>query len=68
MAAHPFYSAKAMRDNLLIGDAAEVIEKLKKIEALGYDEFSFWIDSGMSFQRKRDGLRRLIDDVMPAFA
>ena len=68
MAAHPFYSAKAMRDNLLIGDAAEVIEKLKKIEALGYDEFSFWIDSGMSFARKRDGLRRLIDDVMPAFA
>jgi alkanesulfonate monooxygenase SsuD/methylene tetrahydromethanopterin reductase-like flavin-dependent oxidoreductase (luciferase family) len=68
MAAHPFYSAKAMRDNLLIGDAAEVIEKLKKIEALGYDEFSFWIDSGMSFARKRDGLRRLIDDVMPTFA
>jgi alkanesulfonate monooxygenase SsuD/methylene tetrahydromethanopterin reductase-like flavin-dependent oxidoreductase (luciferase family) len=68
MAAHPFYSVKAMRENLLIGDAAEVIEKLKKIEALGYDEFSFWIDSGMSFQRKRDGLRRLIDDVMPAFA
>ena len=31
MAAHPFYSAKAMRENLLIGDTAEVIEKLKKI-------------------------------------
>ena len=68
IAAHPFYTPQAMRENLLIGDAAEVIEKLKKIEALGYDEFSFWIDSGMSFARKRDGLRRLIDDVMPAFA
>jgi alkanesulfonate monooxygenase SsuD/methylene tetrahydromethanopterin reductase-like flavin-dependent oxidoreductase (luciferase family) len=33
MDAHPFYSAKAMRENLLIGDAAEVIEKLKKMGA-----------------------------------
>jgi hypothetical protein len=57
-----------MRDNLLIGDAAEVIEKLKKIEALGYDEFSLWIDSGQSFDRKRDSLKRFIEDVMPAFA
>ena len=68
IAAHPFYTPQAMRENLLIGDAAEVIEKLKKIEALGYDEFSLWIDSGMSFERKRDSLKRFIEDVMPAFA
>ena len=41
---------------------------LKAIEALGYDEFSLWIDSGMSFERKRDSLKRFIEDVMPAFA
>ncbi len=68
IAAHPFYSPQAMRENLLIGDAAEVIEKLRRIEALGYDEFSLWIDSGMSFQRKKASLERLIRDVMPAFA
>lgn len=68
MAAHPFYSPQAMRENLLIGEAPEVIERLRKIEALGYDEFSLWIDSGMSFARKRDSLRRFIEDVMPAFA
>jgi len=34
---------------------------------LGYDEFSFWIDSGMSFDRKKASLQRFINDVMPAF-
>ncbi len=68
IAAHPFYTAEVMRQNLLIGEAGEVIDRLKAIEALGYDEFSLWIDSGMSFARKRDSLKRFIEDVMPAFA
>jgi flavin-dependent trigonelline monooxygenase, oxygenase component len=68
IAAHPFYSPQGMRENLLIGEAAEVIEKLRRIEALGYDEFSLWIDSGMSFQRKKASLERFIRDVMAAFA
>ena len=68
IAAHPFYSPEVMRDNLLIGEAPEVVDRLKKIEALGYDEFSLWIDSGMSFARKRASLERFIADVMPAFA
>jgi len=68
IAANPTYSPEAMRKNLLIGEKGEVIDRLKLVEALGYDEFSLWIDSGMSFERKRDSLRRLIEDVMPAFA
>lgn len=68
VAAHPFYSPAAMRRNNIVGEAPEVIERIKAYEALGYDEFSFWIDSGMSFERKRASLRRFLDDVMPAFA
>lgn len=68
IAAHPFYSPQLMRQNLLIGEVPEVIDRLHAIKALGYDEFSLWIDSGMSFARKRDSLRRFIDQVMPAFA
>ena len=45
-----------------------MIARLKHYEALGYDEYSFWIDTGMSFERKRQSLRRFIADVMPAFA
>ncbi|MFD1880614.1 LLM class flavin-dependent oxidoreductase [Paracoccus pacificus] len=64
---HPFYSPEAMRKNQIVGEAPEVIDRIKSYEALGYDEFSFWIDSGMSFERKRASLERFIRDVMPAF-
>lgn len=68
IAAHPFYSAQAMRRNQIIGPPDEVIARLKTYAELGYDEFSFWIDTGMSFARKKASLKRLIRDVMPAFA
>jgi flavin-dependent trigonelline monooxygenase, oxygenase component len=68
IAGHPIYSAAAMRKNQIIGEPTEVIARLKGYEALGYDEFSFWIDTGMSFARKKASLQRLIQDVMPAFA
>lgn len=67
VAAHPFYSPAAMRRNNIVGRAGEVIERIRAYEAMGYDEFSFWIDSGMSFQRKRASLARFIRDVVPAF-
>lgn len=53
--------------DLTVGTAQEVIDRIKRYEDLGYDEFSFWIDSGMSHQRKKDSLERFINDVMPAF-
>ena len=68
IAAHPFYSPEAMRANNVIGPASEVIERLKRYEEMGYDEYSFWIDTGMSFERKKASLERFIRDVMPAFA
>ena len=41
-----------MRKNQIMGEPDEVISRIKSYEALGYDEFSFWIDTGMSFARK----------------
>lgn len=67
IASHPFYTAEVMRKNMPIGPAAQVIERLKNYEAMGYDEFSFWIDTGMSFERKKASLERMINEVMPAF-
>ncbi|OOR89622.1 monooxygenase [Moraxella caviae] len=66
--ANTYYSAKAMRENKVIGQADEVIARIKKYEAMGYDEYSMWIDSGMSFERKKASLERMIHEVMPAFA
>ncbi len=67
MAAMTLYAPQAMRANNVVGDPDTVIQRLKQVEALGYDEFSFWIDSSMPFERKRDSLQRFIRHVMPAF-
>lgn len=68
IAAHPFYTPENMiRDNV-IATADQAIDRIKGYEALGYDEYSFWIDSGMSYERKKASLERFIKDVMPAFA
>ena len=68
LAANPAYSPAVIRKNAVVGTAAEVIARLRHCEALGYDEYSMWIDTGMSFERKRQSLQRFIEDVMPAFA
>lgn len=67
IAAHPFYSPEAMMRDLVIGTPDQVIDRLRGYAALGYDEYSFWIDSSMSFERKKASLERFIKDVMPAF-
>ncbi|UTS81038.1 LLM class flavin-dependent oxidoreductase [Phaeobacter piscinae] len=66
--AHPFYSPEAMLRDNVIATAEDAIDRIRGYEALGYDEYSFWIDSGMSFERKKASLERFIRDVMPAFA
>ncbi|GGA21952.1 LLM class flavin-dependent oxidoreductase [Neptunicoccus cionae] len=68
MAANTMMSPENMQRDLTIGTAQEVIDQIKRYEDLGYDEYAFWIDSGMDFARKRASLARFIDDVMPAFA
>lgn len=67
ISAHPFYTPENMARDLVIGTAGTVIDRLRKTEALGYDEYSFWIDSSMTFERKKASLERFITDVMPAF-
>lgn len=66
--ANEMMSPANIRRDLTVGTAREVIDRIRRYEDLGYDEFSFWIDSGMSIERKRDSLTRFIEDVMPAFA
>lgn len=67
IAANPNYSPAMMRQNHIVGEAPEVISRIKGYEAMGYDEFSIWIDSGMSFARKKASLERFVADVLPAF-
>ncbi|WP_206446947.1 hypothetical protein [Agrococcus sp. KRD186] len=52
----------------MIGTSAEAIERLRHYEALGVDEFSFWIDNSMSHGEKAASLRLFIDEVVPTFS
>ncbi|MBX2882083.1 MAG: LLM class flavin-dependent oxidoreductase [Granulosicoccus sp.] len=61
-------SAENLFRDLTMGTVPEVIDQIKRYEDLGYDEYSFWIDSGMNYERKKASLTRFIDEVMPAFA
>lgn len=64
---NPNLSPDKMVTNMPIGSAAAVIDRLKIYEQQGWDEYSFWIDTGMSFERKKASLERFIADVMPTF-
>ena len=66
--ANKMMSPENLARDLTIGTAQQVIDRIKRYEDLGYDEYSFWIDSGMSHKRKCASLSRFIDDVMPAFS
>lgn len=67
MAGIEMYSPANMLANNVIGTPDQVIERLRFYETLGYDEYSFWIDSGMSYEKKRRSLELFINEVMPAF-
>jgi alkanesulfonate monooxygenase SsuD/methylene tetrahydromethanopterin reductase-like flavin-dependent oxidoreductase (luciferase family) len=67
MTAMPQYAADKMLENTVTGTPDQVIKRLKAYEAMGYDEFSLWIDSFMTTERKQASLKRFIDHVMPAF-
>ncbi|GAB6898524.1 LLM class flavin-dependent oxidoreductase [Kineosporia succinea] len=67
-AERPDFELDSLHRTAMIGTPAEVIERLKHYQALGVDEFSFWIDNSMSHEEKRDSLARFIEHVVPAFS
>ena len=67
-AAVPQFAPEKIAQNLVIGEPGAVIARLKRYEALGYDQFAIWIDSGISHERKRKSLDLFVRHVMPAFA
>ena len=67
LAANPMNAPAALRQNLAIGTPGQVIDRIKRYQDMGFDEYAYWMDSGMPPAVKRDALCRFIDDVMPAF-
>lgn len=64
----PEFEVESLHRTAMIGTPAEVVERVRSYERLGVDEFSFWIDNGMTHEEKKRSLALFIEHVVPAFA
>ncbi len=60
------YNADTLEENLLFGSPDAVIEKLKRYEALGVDDFIYYASYGLDRDRQKRALKMFCDTVMPA--
>ena len=63
----PEFELESLHRTAMIGTPDEVIERLRRYEQLGVDEFSFWCDNSLSHDEKRKSLELFIKEVTPAF-
>lgn len=61
------YNPHMLEENLLFGSPDVVIEKLKRYQALGVDEFIFYASMGLGIEAQKRSLQLFCDEVIPAF-
>ncbi|MEO0783931.1 MAG: LLM class flavin-dependent oxidoreductase, partial [Pseudomonadota bacterium] len=61
------YDPDMLEENLLFGSPDTVIEKLKKYEALGVDEFIYYASMGLDLDTQKRSMKLFCDEVVPAF-
>ncbi len=62
------YNAEMLEENLMFGSPEQVIDKLKRYEALGVDEFIYYASMGLGQKEQKRSLELFCSEVMPAFA
>lgn len=62
------YDAEMLTENLMFGTPDQVIEKLKRYEAAGVDEFIYYTSLGLGHKEQKRSLELFCDRVMPAFS
>ncbi|MEL6289116.1 MAG: LLM class flavin-dependent oxidoreductase [Pseudomonadota bacterium] len=67
IAAMDMYAPDKMLDNHVVGSPQEVVDRLKRHEDQGVDEYAIWLDGGMPFNERKVALERLVETVVPAF-
>ena len=63
-----FVNPDTLEENLMFGSPEEVIEKLKRYEALGIDGFIYYASMGLGMEEQKRSMQLFIDEVMPAFS
>lgn len=62
------YNADMLRENLMFGTPEEVINKLKRYEALGVDAFIYYASMNLDMASQKESLKLFCDEVIPAFS
>jgi alkanesulfonate monooxygenase SsuD/methylene tetrahydromethanopterin reductase-like flavin-dependent oxidoreductase (luciferase family) len=62
-----FVDPAKLEENLMFGSPDQVIEKLKKYEALGVDAFIYYASMGLSQAEQKKSMELFCSEVMPAF-
>lgn len=62
------YDPDALVENLMFGTPDQVIEKLKRYEALGVDEFIYYASLGLGHAEQKRSMELFCNEVMPAFS
>ncbi len=62
------YNPAMLQENLMFGTPDEVIAKLRRYEALGVDQFTYYASMGLGRREQKRSLELFINEVMPAFA
>ena len=61
------YNPSMLKENLMFGTPDEIIEKLKKYQELGVDNFIYYASMGLDHNLQKKSLRLFCDEVIPAF-
>ena len=62
------YNPQMLSENLMFGTPPQIIDKLKRYEALGVDAFIYYASMGLGRQEQKRSLALFCNEVMPAFA
>lgn len=62
------YDSDMLAENLMFGTPEQVVEKLKKYEALGVDSFIYYASLGLGHAEQKHSLELFCNDVMPEFS
>ena len=61
------YDPAMLEENLVFGSPDEVVEKIKRYEALGVDEFIYYASMGLDMDAQKRSMDLFCDRVIPAF-
>ena len=62
------FDRSALLENLMFGTPEIVVEKLKKYQSLGVDQFIYNASYGLPFELQKSSLELFIEKVMPEFS